>query len=196
MPTVVIINTGTSGGVWCTWTHKCTVRTYPWGCSDDTLSFKNTDSHFSLCRFEGKHVGTVVEFSPWTWLISELEDRISSASFWAVGSTSVWWAVIKYWTSFCSWSLFIWNNVSEMGSRSFTCSNTGTETCFWFVHNVFFTLPFPSLCPCCLSFNYLDIIERFCPLVWGQRGFSLPAVFVNKEFHERVKTRGQISLSV
>lgn len=60
--------------------------------------------------------------SPWTWLISELEDRISSASFWAVGSTSVWWAVIRYWTSFCSWSLFIWNNVSEMGNRSLTCS--------------------------------------------------------------------------
>lgn len=58
--------------------------------------------------------------SPWTWLISELEERISSASFWAVGSTSVWWAVIKYWTSFCSWSLFIWNNVSEIGNRSFT----------------------------------------------------------------------------
>lgn len=61
-------------------------------------------------------------FSPWTWLISELEERISSASFWAVGSTSVWWAVIRYWTSFCSWSLFIWNNVSEMGNRSFTCT--------------------------------------------------------------------------
>lgn len=59
--------------------------------------------------------------SPWTWLISELEDRISSASFWAVGSTSVWWAVIRYWTNFCSWSLFIWNNVSEMGNRSLTC---------------------------------------------------------------------------
>lgn len=33
---------------------------------------------------------------PCTWLISELEDRISSASFWAVGNTSVWCAVIKY----------------------------------------------------------------------------------------------------
>lgn len=62
--------------------------------------------------------------SPWTWLISELEERISSASFWAVGSTSVWWAVIRYWTSFCSWSLFIWNNVSEMGNLSLTCVKT------------------------------------------------------------------------
>lgn len=70
----------------------------------------------------GVECGLWFVLSPWTWLISELEERISSASFWAVGSTSVWWAVIRYCTSFCSWSLFIWNKVSEIGSRSFTCN--------------------------------------------------------------------------
>ncbi|TNN68162.1 hypothetical protein EYF80_021645 [Liparis tanakae] len=55
------------------------------------------------------------------------DSRISSASFCAVGSTSVWCTVIRYWTNFCSWSRFIWKSVSEMGSRSLTCSGFRTR---------------------------------------------------------------------
>ena len=114
---------------------------------DIKASMKITQSHAFLLENQSKvswKLATKVVLSPWTWLISELEERISSASFWAVGSTSVWWAVIRYWTSFCSWSLFIWNKVSEMGNRSFTCirhTHTHTQKVgAWWVNYILFKL--------------------------------------------------------
>ena len=57
---------------------------------------------------------------PGNWLIFDLDLRISSASFCAVGSTFVWCSVIRYWANFWSCSLSICNNVSEIGSRNCT----------------------------------------------------------------------------
>lgn len=37
-------------------------------------------------------------------LITERDCKISSANFWAVGSTSVWCSAIRYWSNFWSWS--------------------------------------------------------------------------------------------
>lgn len=73
-------------------------------------------------RIQRRNLRNDCLYSPWTWLISEFWDRISSANFWAVGKTSVWCTVIKYCTNFCSWSLFIWKRVSEMGRCSLTWS--------------------------------------------------------------------------
>lgn len=59
-------------------------------------------------------------YLPATWLILDFDWRISSASFWAVGKTLVWWAEMRYWANFWSCSRSIWRSVSDIGSRNCT----------------------------------------------------------------------------
>ena len=57
---------------------------------------------------------------PGNWLIFDLDCRISSANFCAVGNTFVWCSVIRYCANFWSCSLSICSKVSEMGNRNCT----------------------------------------------------------------------------
>ena len=84
-----------------------------------------------------RHVKTVFTLLPTSWNAGHLFTRVSFHSMCCVsdysehvvtGSPTL--SLIqsmasshsrRYCTSFCSWSRFIWNSVSEMGRRSFTC---------------------------------------------------------------------------
>lgn len=78
----------------------------PW---DPWLRYERTCSdtwYSSKCQVWGASATgpEVGSGAPAIVLITERDCNISSANFWAVGSTSVWCSAIKYWSNFWSWS--------------------------------------------------------------------------------------------